>query len=195
VEQLRSARNLDLSEPGNADSLRALLMYRGALGEPERASAAVGAALAAHTDVADFHEIDGLRLELTEAPTSETRDAFERALQIEPDHERALLGLARLEVAAGRVEEALSLQARAIEASPESDAPRRARAKLMIAAGRPEAAEREFEGLLEQHPYDGDAAAALAALRRERGAVDERTGELEARAARFASAENPPGGE
>jgi tetratricopeptide (TPR) repeat protein len=195
AEQLASASNLDLSKPGHAELLRALLMYRGSMGEAERASAALDAALAAHPDVADFHEIDGLRLELTEAPESETRVAFERALQIEPDHERALLGLARAEVAAGRVEEALSLQARAIQASPESDEPRRARAELLIAAGRPEAAERELEGLLQQHPYDAAAAASLAALRHKRGAVDDRTAELEARAARFASASSPPIGD
>ena len=84
AEVLASAKNLDLSSPRNAELLRALLIYRAAEGAAKRASAAVDAALAAHPDVADFHEIDGLRLELTDA--SETRLAFERALRIEPDH-------------------------------------------------------------------------------------------------------------
>ena len=51
-----------------------------------------------------------------------------------------------------------------------------------------------LEGLLDRHPFDAAAAAKLAALRRERGAVDDRTTELEARAARFAAREQPPAG-
>ncbi len=168
------------------------MIYRGSTGGEGRVSAAVSAALKRHPDVADFHEIHGIRLELTRAPVTETRLAFERALEIKPDHERALLGLARLEAANGRVEEAHSLLARAIEASPESDAPLRAKAELLIDAGRPEEAERALEELLHHNPYDGVAAATLASLRRDRGVVDARTSEFEARATRFASGASPP---
>jgi len=182
---LVDAENLNLAHPGNAGLLRALVIYRGSTGGDGRVSAALSAALKRHPDVADIHEIHGLRLELTRAPVTETRPAFERALEIKPDHERALLGLARLEAANGRVEEAHSLLARAIEAAPESDAPLRAKAELLIDAGRPEEAERALEELLHQDPYDGVAAATLASLYRDRGVVDARTSELEARATRF----------
>ncbi len=189
---LVDAKNLNLTHVGNAELLRALVIYRGSTGGEGRVSAAVSAALKRHPDVADFHEIHGIRLELTRAPVTETRLAFERALEIKPDHERALLGLARLEAANGRVEEAHSLLARAIEASPESDAPLRAKAELLIDAGRPEEAERALEELLHHNPYDGVAAATLASLRRDRGVVDARTSEFEARATRFASGASPP---
>ncbi len=193
ADLLTKAIGLHLSDPRNAELLRTLLVYRGATGGVERVSAAVDAALAAHPEVADFREIDGLRRELAEAPTGEVRLAFERALELEPDHERALLGLARVEAAGGEIEKALALQARATEISPESDAPRRATAELLIAAGRLADAERALEGLLDRHPFDAAAAAKLAALRRARGAVDERTTELEARAARFANRAYPFG--
>jgi tetratricopeptide (TPR) repeat protein len=188
------AKNLNLTHVGNAELLRALVIYRGSNGGEGRVSAAVSAALKRHPDVADFHEIHGLRLEFTRAPATETRRAFERALEIKPDHERALLGLARLEAASGRVEEAHSLLARAIEASPESDAPLRAKAELLIDAGRPEEAERALEELLHHNPYDGVAAATLGSLRRDRGVVDARTSELEARATRFGAGTSLPRG-
>jgi tetratricopeptide (TPR) repeat protein len=188
---LVDAKNLNLVHPGNAELLRALVIYRGSTGGDGRVSAALSAALKRHPDVADFHEIHGLRLEFSRAPVAETRTAFERALEIKPDHERALLGLARLEAANGRVEEALSLLARAIEASPESTAPLRAKAEVLIDAGRPEEAERALEELLHQNPYDGVAAATLASLQRDRGVVDARTSEFEARATRFGSGAGP----
>lgn len=198
VELLADAKNLNLSHPGNTELLRALVVFLGSdvgsdVGSKRgsgRASAALSAALKKHPHVADFHEIHGLRLELTDAPESETRLAFERALQIEPDHEHALLGLARLEGASGRVDQALSLIERAVEAFPESDAPLRAKAKLLMNAGAPEDAEGALEDLLHHDPYDEAAAASLAALRRARGTVDDRTAELEARAVRFGAAED-----
>ena len=51
--------------------------------------------------------------------------------------------------------------------------------------------ERALEALLHVNPYDGSAAASLAALRRERGVIDDRTEELERRAVRFGGAGEP----
>ncbi|MAI78330.1 MAG: hypothetical protein CL917_05290 [Deltaproteobacteria bacterium] len=191
---LADAENLNLTHVENADLLRALVTYRGSTDGTGRMSTALNAALKKHPNVADFHEIQGLRLELTEAPADETRSAFQRALEIKPDHERALLGLARLEAANGRVEAATSLLARAIEASPESDAPLRAKAQLLINTGQLEEAERALEELLHQDPYDGVAAATLASLRQKRGVVDAHTAELQARASRFPSGKSDPRG-
>ena len=83
------------------------------------------------------------------------------------------------------VDEALALLDRAAEASPESDSPLRAKAELLTALGAAADTERALEALLDVNPYDGSAAASLAALRRERGVSDDRTEELERRAARF----------
>ena len=126
-----------------------------------------------------------VRLELEEAPEADVRAAFERALEIDAAHERALLGLARIEDTNGRVEEALALIGRAADGSPESGEPLRVKAQLLIEAARPAEAESALEELLHLDPYDGSAAASLVALLRERGVVDDRTAELQSRATRF----------
>ena len=191
AELLGKAQNLNLSHPANAELLRALVVYQGATGnqgptgKSRRASAAIAAALKRHPEVADFHEIRGVRLELEEAPEADVRAAFERALEIDAAHERALLGLARIEDTNGRVEEALALIGRAADGSPESGEPRGLKAQLLIEAARPAEAESALEELLHLDPYDGSAAASLVALLRERGVVDDRTAELQSRATRF----------
>lgn len=185
AELLRTAKNLNLSHPANTELLRGLVAYQGASNESTRAAQAIAAGLENHPKVADFHEIEGLRLELAAAPEAEVRRAFEKALEIDPDHEHALLGLARIEGEKGQVDEALALLDRAAEASPESDSPLRAKAELLTALGAAADTERALEALLDVNPYDGSAAASLAALRRERGVSDDRTEELERRAARF----------
>ena len=189
---LADAENLNFSHAGNTGLLRALVVYRGSKEEDGTISSALQAGLKRHPDVADFHEIQGLWLEQNGAPAAEARAAFERAVEINPDHEHALLGLARLAAAEGRVEEADLLLARAAEASPESDAPWRAVAELWTQAGQPEKTEQALEELLHRNPYDGRAAATLASLRRNRSLADARTLELEARAARFDPEANRP---
>lgn len=185
VELLRTAKNLNLSHPGNTELLRALVVYQGTAGELPRADRAIEAGLKRHPEVADFHEISGLRLELGGAPELEIRAAFQQALSIDPTHEQALLGLARIEGAKGRVDEALALLDRAASASPESDAPLRAKVDLLIASGAVSESERALEELLHVNPFDGSAAASLARLRRGRGVIDDRTEELDRRAIRF----------
>ena len=185
AELLWTAKNLNLSHPANSELLRRLVVYQGTNSESPRAERAIAAGLENHPEFADFHEIRGLRLELAAASEAEVRGAFEKALEIDPGHEHALLGLARIEGANGRVDEALALLDRAAGASPESDAPLRAKAELLTASGAAAGTERALEELLHVNPYDGSAAASLAALRRERGVIDDRTKELERRAVRF----------
>jgi tetratricopeptide (TPR) repeat protein len=194
AKRLSSAENLDWTAPTNALLLRSLVMYTSAAGDPGQSARAVESAIAARPEVADFHEIRGLHLEQIGAPPSETRRAYERALELDEAHWRALLGLARLEAAAGSAEAALELQRRAAALAPEGPetaAPRRAMATLLETLARPADAEREWQKLLDDHPFDAEAAASLAALRRSRGAVDARTRELELRAQRFG---RPPQG-
>jgi tetratricopeptide (TPR) repeat protein len=172
-------------------------MYTSAAGDPGQSARAVESAIAARPEVADFHEIRGLHLEQIGAPPSETRRAYERALELDEAHWRALLGLARLEAAAGNAEAALELQRRAAALAPEGPetaAPRRAMATLLETLGRPADAEREWQKLLDEHPFDAEAAASLAALRRSRGAADARTRELELRAQRFDGSPTGPTG-
>lgn len=190
---LQSPR-LKLRAPGNAELLRALVIYSGAAGESERAAEPVEAALAARPDDADLHEIHGLLLEQRGAPAAEIRAAYTRALELDPKQAQALLALARLDAASGDGEAALALQARAAEAEPDDAEPLRARAELLLALDRPGDAALELEKLLDLHPYDAEAAATLARVRRQRGEADARTLELERRAERFGAARAQPAG-
>jgi tetratricopeptide (TPR) repeat protein len=179
---------LDLRDPNNTRALRELVVCAGAAGKPELAAEHVEAALAASPETADFHEIRGLLLEQRGATPAQIRAGYARALELQPGHVHALLGLARIEAAAGDAEAALALQTRAVEAEPDAAEPLRARAELLLALGRSEEAAAALERLLEETPWDGKAAAQLARVRRDRGDLSSRTLQLERQAERFGPA-------
>jgi len=182
AQAVREAQRLDLVDPRNEEALRALVAHLGEAGDPDAALTYVEAALAAHPDAAVFHEIRGLALERRGSPGEEVRAAYQRAVELDPDHAPALAGLGRL---AADPEEALALYARAAAADPDDPAPLRASAELLVSIGRRDEAEQRLAELLEAHPYDAAAAARLAELRLEREAETDRTLELARRAARF----------
>jgi predicted Zn-dependent protease len=184
LEAMRAAK-IDLKDPVNIEALAAIAEELAATGKASEGVALADAGLRAHPDVAGFHAVRGRALALSRAPAASARAAFERALEIEPSNARALLGLARLEAAAGASEQALALFDRAIAADPESAAPAREAAALLVAMGRPGDAEARLEALLRDQPYDGEAARALAELRLARGADDQRTQDLAHRAVAF----------
>jgi tetratricopeptide (TPR) repeat protein len=185
---LITAEGVDLSAPASSGLLRDLLVYSRGTDIAPRADELIASVLAARPGDADVHEIEALRLSLAGAPKSEVRGQYEQALELDPGHVDALLGLAQLEREAGDDDAAMALLDRAVEADPEGAQPRRAKVDLLLALGREAQAETELEALLEEHPVDGAAAAQLAELRRTRGVDDERTAELERRAARFVGA-------
>jgi tetratricopeptide (TPR) repeat protein len=179
------ARRLDLTDPLNADALEALVEALAESGEGAQALAEVDAGLRLHPDAAPLHALRGRALELGGAPGEGARAAFARALEIDGDDTRALVGLARLEAERGAREPALALYERALRVDPHDRATAREAATLLALLQRREAAEERLEALLREHPYDAEAALALARLRAERGAADERTVELARRAVHF----------
>jgi tetratricopeptide (TPR) repeat protein len=183
AQQVREAKQLDLTEPRNADALRVLVVDLGAVGEAAAALPDVEAALDAHPQAAVFHEIHGFALEQSGAPGEAVRAAYERAAELDPRNARALAALGRL---ADEPQAALALYTRAAAADPEDPAPQRAAAELLLKLDRREEAEQSLAELLREHPYDAAAASRLVELRLEREAEGtDHTLELAQRAVRF----------
>jgi tetratricopeptide (TPR) repeat protein len=183
AQSIESAE-LDLTDPANAEALRALVETLAAAGEPDAAITRADAALAAHRDEADFQEIHALALRGADRPRGDVRAAYERALELEPDHVRSLMGLARLSAEDGAPETAVALYDRAAAADPEDPVPAWSAIELLADPGT-EALEPRLEDLLWRHPRHAQAADRLARLLLARGGEADRALELALRAVRF----------
>jgi tetratricopeptide (TPR) repeat protein len=164
---LREAQALDLKDPRSAAALRELVIAESEAGHAAAALAAADAALKAHPDEASFHALRGLALAKSDA--AKARAAYERALELDAKNAEALVGLARLEAAAGGNDRALELYGRAIAAQADAELgdpePWRESADLLLRVGRRDEAIARLEQLLLRDPYDSRAAARLAGLR------------------------------
>ena len=185
LELMRSAKPLQLDDPDYIEALAAICEDLVATGKAKEALALVDAGVRKHADAAGFHAVRGQVLAQSKAPAAQARASFERALEIDAKNERALLGLARLERDAGASDAAFALYDRAAAADPEAADPSREAGAFASAIGRKDEAEKRLTALLEDQPYDGEAARLLAELRLARGAKDERTQELARRAVTF----------
>jgi tetratricopeptide (TPR) repeat protein len=175
---------LDLDDPANAPALRVLLDQLAAKGDPAGAEQRSAAALAAHPDAAVFHELHARALRSAGRPPDLVRETFERALELDPGHAPALVGLAELAAASGELEVAVGFYDRADAADPDDPAPARAAARLLLDAGAGERAEPRLAALLERHPRDAIAALELSRLLLARNDL-ERAQNLAERAAWF----------
>jgi tetratricopeptide (TPR) repeat protein len=161
--------DLDLTDPINAAALRVLLTYLGELGENEKAEKRIGSALGAHPEEAVFNELNGQVLRAVGKPTEKAREAFDRALELDPEHAEALVGLAELSAEAGEVDAALALYDQAAKLDSEDPTAVLAAAKLELGAGRTAAAQARFEAVLVHHPRESDAAIELARILADQG--------------------------
>jgi tetratricopeptide (TPR) repeat protein len=185
IEFLLAQQEIDLRDPRNADALAALADALAASGKAKDGLARVDAALKEHPDAAAFHALRGNALRASGADPASARAAYQRALELAPEEHRALVGLAELEAEAGAAEAALALYERAARADASDRGSVRAAADLLVRAGRPDEADARLSALLRDHPYDAQAAIALAELRRARGADPATSAELARRAVRF----------
>jgi tetratricopeptide (TPR) repeat protein len=185
VEFLRKQKDLDLGKPENADALAELIRALAAAGKTRDALARVDAGVKAHPDSAAFHALQGDARAANRADAGAVRAAYQRALEIDPADHRGLVGLAGVEEKAGASDAALALYERAARADSGDRASPQAAAKLLVALGKPQDAEARLTALLREHPYDAQAAIALAELRRARGADAGATKELARRAVKF----------
>jgi hypothetical protein len=152
--------------------------------EPEIARRAIDAALAARPEAAVFHEVRGLHLELSGAAPDEVRAAYARALALDAGTAGALAGLGRLALDRDPAQ-AVALFDRAAAAEPSDPDPKLAAARALRASGSLGAVAPRLDALLDQHPFEAEAAAELVSLDFERGVVTPRTLERARRAARF----------
>jgi tetratricopeptide (TPR) repeat protein len=153
---------LDLGDPANAPALRVLLSQLAAQGDHAAAERRCADALAAHPDAAVLHELHAHALRAAGRPAALVREAFERAVELDPQNAQALVGLAELSAASGELEAALALYDRAAAADPGDPTPARAAARLLLDTGSTAAAEQRLSALLERHPRDAIAALELA---------------------------------
>jgi tetratricopeptide (TPR) repeat protein len=161
--------DLDLMDPINAPALRVLLTYLAELEEHEKAEKRIGGALAAHPDAAVLHALNGRALSAAGKPPEKAKEAFDRALELDPKLAEAVIGLADLSAQAGEVDAAVALYDRAADLDPEEPAAALAAANLAVGAGRASDAETRFKLLLSKHPREADAAIGLARVLAERG--------------------------
>jgi len=148
-------------------------------------------AVAAHSEIAEFHVSLAL-VEIAQAIGNEPgRDALTRALELDPACVPALNEIARLDHSLGRFETARGYFQRALEEMPDDGSAALGLVESLIALGRQEQAEKQLEELLRLHrPFDGELALRLAELREARGASEvARTRALAQRAQRFGAKE------
>ena len=185
LELMRSAKPLQLDDPDYVEALAAICGDLVATGKSKEALALVDAGLRKHPDAAGFHAVRGQVLAQSKAPAAQARASFDRALELDAKNARALLGLARVERDAGASDAAFALYDRAAAADPEAADPAREAAALASAIDRKDEAEKRLVALIDDQPYDAQAARMLAELRLARGEKDERTQELARRAVTF----------
>jgi tetratricopeptide (TPR) repeat protein len=162
------ASDVDLTDPVNAAALRVLLTYLVELGEHEKAAKRIDSALSAHPEAAVFHELNGRVLSAAGTPPEKAREAFDRALELDPKHAEALIGLAELSAQAGEVDVALTLYDRAADLDSKDPAAALAAVSLVVGADRTADAQERFEAVLATHPREADAAIGLARILAER---------------------------
>jgi tetratricopeptide (TPR) repeat protein len=176
---------LDLADPAHAAALGALLEQLAALGEHGKAEARIASALEAHPDEAVFHALRAHSLRAAGQPPARVREAFERAVALDPEHAPALAGLAEISAEAGEREAALALYDRAAAADPADPGPAHAAIQLLAPSREPDEAQRRLEEILRQHPLHAGAANDLARILAARGRDLDRALELARRAVRF----------
>jgi tetratricopeptide (TPR) repeat protein len=178
VDMLLRDETLDFEDPRGLPALAALVRHLREAGRAAEGFAGTDAALEKHPDRARLYEI---RAGLLEGESS--RQALERALELDPAQEDALVALAALAAREGDAEEALSLLARLGDPAPEVMLER---ARLLAEQGNGAEAQSLLEDLLWEWPHNVRGAMALAELRlRDPEGSDSRTLDLARRAVLF----------
>jgi len=184
--QLIEEMGIDPRDARDLEALRVLVVMHANADDFEAAGGYLETALAATPRSASLHELRGFLLEHFSANVEMAREAYQRAVSLNPNEARALAGLARLRMRAGDAEEGRELLAQAHEADPEDAGIALSYATALIdAGGEEEIAHAILDGILEADPLDARAALALAELRKKRSEADEVACELAKRAARF----------
>jgi predicted Zn-dependent protease len=160
VDAIRGAR-LDLTHPRSGPALDSLVEFLVAANRSEEALEATQSALAAHPDEALYHELRGRALRGTGEPEL-AREAFQRALELEPERAPALAQLAALTAEQGDSAAAVALYDRAATADPEDASYAWGAIELLSGSDDGAELERRLEALLARHATHAAAAELLA---------------------------------
>jgi tetratricopeptide (TPR) repeat protein len=175
---------LDLAAGEHVEVLRVLVEDLIAAGKLEEAEALIGQAISRQGRTADLRALRGRAL-LASGDAAGAQLAFEGALADGAGQPTALLGLAELALAAGKLDEAIALYDRA-EAAMAGDTVAAYRAtQVLLAAGRVDEAERRLRTILSRQPGRAHAANDLAWLLAEQGRDLDLALELAERAVRL----------
>jgi tetratricopeptide (TPR) repeat protein len=136
-----------------------------ARGDAPAALAPLREAVEASPTFAEGHYLLGLALRRTGAPAAEAQPSFLRALELDPDHDRARLEVARLLAAQGEADSARLQLDRLRERRPGLVEARRERARLAAKAGDRETALAELQAAAVWRPADAELQQELAAAR------------------------------
>jgi tetratricopeptide (TPR) repeat protein len=177
---------IDLRDPLDSQLLRRYVAFQLKAGNAVEAAKRAENALRASPNSAAFNEIVGTILESSGRDPSRARAYYERAIALDQNHVRAMLGLARLEISA----ESESIGARelvvaAIEAAGNDRDDLLACAMMLISMQESERAEQVLTDLWRDEPTDSRATEPLAILRFKRGSSDDLTLMLARSAHRF----------
>ncbi len=160
AETIRAAR-LDLTRPQNGRALGLLVEYLVATDRSAEALEVTQAALAAHPELALFHELRGRALHAAGEPDG-AEEAFRSALELEPKRASTLAQRAVLAAERGDPGKAIALYDQAALADPEEASYAWDAIQLASASDDDADLERRLEALLARHPTHAAAAELLA---------------------------------
>jgi tetratricopeptide (TPR) repeat protein len=162
LEFMQNAKPLQLDDPVHVDVLAAIVDDFAAIKKARKGVALVETALRKHPESAPVQAVAGRAFALN-GQSDRAREAFERALELDPENARALVGRARLHADAG--ERGSRGRALCARNHPRCEGSGR-RAGVRGATrddGKTRRRRRRFYGrVLEDHPYEPGAARALA---------------------------------
>jgi tetratricopeptide (TPR) repeat protein len=159
---------IDLDDPQNADVLRAYADHRIAADQAEQALERIDAATARNPDEATYHEMRGLLLTRLDRD-QEAQAAFEKSIELDPQHARAYAGLATLAARAKDYGRAVELFDEAAGLDPETSAYAYAAAQLSLAGGDEAGAEQRLRDVVMRFPGHAGARNDLAWILAEKG--------------------------
>lgn len=188
IELIAKNKRVQLNEPSSAAALKSFVRHLVAANRSGEAEKAIEAALSDHPDSADFQEIRGWLHEATESQDAAV-EAYQRAIEIDPQHAPSLAALGRLAAEAGQLESALAFLDRANSADPDDPDPLRLAGSIEAEADHREEAIKRWNSLLREHPQDATTLILLAKLRVESGQATEDSIDLARRALRFGGGE------
>jgi tetratricopeptide (TPR) repeat protein len=178
---------VDLAHPSNAIVLRALLVQLAALDKHANARERIDKAVDAYPEEAVFHELQARALLAAGEPAAGARQAYERALELDPELASALMGLAELAAEEGNLDAAVALYDRASQADDGNPEAALEAISLLQSTQNTSELQLRLESLLESDPRNARAANELAKLlAKSEASLDEAAGYAQ-RAAFFRS--------